>query len=179
MKRYYLVGYRDDRPKEILHSEEYPYNIPGSNINYVSPGFPTLDELKQELGILEKPCKVCGGVVHTHCQLFGYFDKEVDQRNFCSTCNLWYNRLSQRTDPNIFIIDGMYYQDAGPSKNPKHSLGFAGLQFNIKTNDGKIVSTNNLWYGGTVPTAWKDAFPDTAVFISKEEVINQLQNLKT
>lgn len=179
MKHYYLVGYRDDRPREILHSEEYPFNIPGSNINYVSPGFPTLVELKETLGITETPCKICGGVVHTNCQLFGYFDKEVAQRNLCSICNLWYNRLSQQNNPNIFIIDGMFYQDAGPSTNPKHSLGFAGLRFYIKTNDGRIVSTNNLWYGGTVPKIWKSKYPDTAIFISKEEVIDQLKTLST
>lgn len=59
---------------------------------------------------------------------------------------------------------------------PEVFLGFSGAVFYILftagPHRGKLRVTNNLWHQGDIPDAYKEALPDNAVFLSKEEFLS-------
>lgn len=161
---YYLVGYVDnEKPNAILNDEidEIKMWSEGGRITSRSRGYDTLEDLKEGEGILEQPCVICGGVAGTK-----YMDNLTQiVRNMCFSCNFWTERVLQHKDnENVFIIEGQWYTDGGRKDNPKYPqhLGFGGSEFKIQTNDGRIVSTNNLWFGGKIPKYFLSQLPDNA-----------------
>ena len=44
-------------------------------------------------------------------------------------------------------------------------LGYGGRHFTIRTSNGEVIETNNLWCNGTVPPEFKDQLPDNATFV--------------
>ena len=65
------------------------------------------------------------------------------------------------------IIDGECYCLGTPvlSTKPSSRLGHGGRRFTIRTFDGELIETNNLWCNGTVPPEFKDQLPDNATFV--------------
>lgn len=112
-------------------------------------------------------CSICGKE----------FDKPHYYKPFDDVCGsycfeekLWRIRENQYTNGKPFIIiDGCLYTDGGYVKNPTYPshLGHSGREFNIKTNDGAEIFTNNLWCGGDIPMNHREILCDNAVFITK------------
>lgn len=163
---YYLVGYMDHYKPDAIVSDENPDNVKmysqGGTITSRSRGYNTIEELKEGEKILEKPCVMCGGVAGTN--YIG--NQSMVERNMCFSCNFWEDRLHS-LGLNNFIINGNFYTDSGQVDKPtKMFLGFGGRLFVIETFDGRIISTNNLWYGGRITQWFRDKFPDNAKFVT-------------
>lgn len=113
----------------------------------------------------EYTCRECGEVNPRVT-----FGEEIRNRmiseQLCFICDLWTQRHHRATtDPNSFIIDGTLYGDGGvrdPGQAMFGRLGFGGRWFKIKTHDGRVVETNNLWCAGDIPPHFRDRYPDNA-----------------
>lgn len=108
-------------------------------------------------------CKVCG--------------QEFTKRLFnddicsikCSSVDYWNERVKNKDD--FIIIDGKCFHDSGnvADNSYSYSLGYGGNRFWILFNDGRTLTTNNLWWNGNIPEEFRNALPDNARFISREE----------
>ena len=87
----------------------------------------------------------------------------------CFTKNFWQEKIDwdNDKDPNAVRIRGRhYYIGEEPSPNtPSHCYGFGGRKHVVKFNDGRIVTTHNLWCQGGIPEEFKAQLPDNAVFL--------------
>ena len=83
--------------------------------------------------------------------------KEIEKSSYsnkvlCSSGCFHEDFWNECIDDSAIIIKGECYHDGGRKpKNYPGFLGFGGQEFTIKMNDGRIISTNNLWYNGEVP----------------------------
>ena len=101
--------------------------------------------------------------------------KEIEKSSFsndilCSTecfhTHLWDERVAAGYNPNIVRIDGVQYY-IGKENIKSSSRGFGGTKFIIKFNDGREVTTTNLWHNGKIPESHKRLLPDNAKFIKE------------
>lgn len=124
-------------------------------------------------------CPICG----TEFDRFGIHEKT--ESGECFSCSLWKKRLSLVDNPNVAIIDGVFYT-IGDENSTDPFRGFGGDKFVIKFKDGREVTTTNLWCGGDIPEAWKPKFPNNADFdwqwkkigstnylVPKEEIVEE------
>ena len=88
----------------------------------------------------------------------------------CFRINFW-NEIVAEKNKHI-IINGECYYDEGNIDNPnRHSfLGCAGRRFWIRFNDGRTITTNNLWCQGTIPEDFRDKLPDNAEFYTPDHI---------
>lgn len=162
-KFYFIVGYVDHiKPDEIIHADPKDIKMyyEGGEITSRSAGSETLEELKRKQKITENPCVSCGGVVSANYSN----GQDIINKNLCFHCNFWDEKIEDQKNPNVFIIDGTFYTDAGRSTRDKSCLGFGGAEFRIETFDGRIIETNNLWCASKVSRHYIDKFPDNARF---------------
>ena len=84
----------------------------------------------------------------------------------CFSVHFWRQIYSEKEEH--LIIDGECYFVGIPalSTKPSSMLGHAGRRFTIRTFDGEVIETNNLWYNGVIPSAFRDQLPDNAMFVS-------------
>jgi hypothetical protein len=163
--KYYLVGYLDNyKPDAIVKSGEFMMYHEGGDVTSRSPAYRSLEDLKIGEEILEEPCVICSGVVGTDYN--SSMKLTLIQRNMCFSCSFWTDQLAKIGQNDYFVIDGELYMNGGRKDSTSKSfLGFAGREFKIKTNTGKIITTNNLWLRGKVTKWFKDKLPDNAEFI--------------
>jgi hypothetical protein len=64
------------------------------------------------------------------------------------------------TDKHVVIDHNLYYI----SDEESIVRGFGGARFTIIFDDGKVVTTTNLWHNGSIPSHLWDRFPNTAKF---------------
>ncbi len=128
------------------------------------------------------PCRECGekpfGRWQKSCQ------EEMDARGLCFHCNHWTNKLSKVTE-NTAIIQGSIYEigeselaiarrchwpvEKGRLRSDyQHVLGHGGAEFEILFDDGRRVTTTNLWAGGLIPAHFRGRLPDNATFGARE-----------
>lgn len=99
--------------------------------------------------------------------------KEVEKSMYSNAClcssdcfsvNFWNECL----DDSAIIINGECYHDGGTKPSDfKGFLGHAGHVFTIRMKDGRVFSTNNLWYNGEVPE--ERQISDNAEFITQSK----------
>lgn len=90
----------------------------------------------------------------------------MQQLHMCFSCSFWHELLG---NPKSIIIDGAHYIDEGRVPgNQSQFVGYGGREFLIKMNDGRVISTNNLWNQGTIPKSWRNDFPNNAEFLPEE-----------
>lgn len=99
-----------------------------------------------------------------------FHGKTMIEKNLCFSCHFWGDRISQKMDDGVAIIDGLFF--AFDTKHPIKSgdtrwLGHGGRKFLIKFNDGRSFETNDLWCGGKIPKLFLPDFPNTATFQEK------------
>ena len=110
-----------------------------------------------------------------NCQICG---KEIESSSYsggiiCSSnCHhelFWLEKIREYIEhPETFaIIDGNSYRIE--SENVPESLkGFYGNKHTIKYNDGRIITTTNLWTNGEIPTKYRIVLKDNAEFVMEE-----------
>lgn len=108
-------------------------------------------------------CTECGApdLVHT-------IDKaNLLERGICSSCALWLGRLQELAtdDTKVVTPEWRWYGigKASSSSTPGHCKGFGGHPWVITFTDGRVVYTDNLWFGGDIPEALRDRFTPNAI----------------
>lgn len=114
-------------------------------------------------------CTHCGQPSIPENYQEGSITKIMTEKHLCFNCAFWHWQHDlDSNDParqgNVAVIDGNHYV-LGPDNNVNWPSGFCGARFYIRFNDGREVSTNNLWGQGKIPTHLRHLFPDNAVFV--------------
>jgi len=109
-------------------------------------------------------CKKCGEVDNLH------YSKEVEEdlmrRELCFTCGFWDDIAQTKDYADSVRIDGTQYHIGREEyKYSNEFRGFGGRIFHIKFNDGREITTTNLWCNGTIPENFKDILQDNAIFM--------------
>jgi hypothetical protein len=78
-----------------------------------------------------------------------------------------WERVRRAFDPaKQLIADGQFYS-IGSENAHCGARGFGGRRFRFRRlADDSIVESTNMWSGGTIPPAWRDRLPDTAVMLA-------------
>jgi len=82
----------------------------------------------------------------------------------CFTTNFWNEKVTIAERDDVARINGGHYTVCKENSN-SHFKGFGGAKFIIKFNNGRIVTTRNLWYQGIIPKEFRKRLPDNAMFI--------------
>lgn len=114
---------------------------------------------------------------------------EAPQR--CFDCSFWLSRADEveagrgkwipfaRAHYPPIIVEGVFYavgdppQERPPSPRSCSGLGFGGARWDVKWNDGRTVTTHNLWHGGAIPEYYRMRLPqlrDNATFMKPKPV---------
>jgi hypothetical protein len=113
-------------------------------------------------------CKECGKPEANPDKYSNCPEKAIMQdKTLCFYCAFWHV-LARNSKNKELVIDGHTYS-IGREPTPggdKWGLGFGGRRFDIEFNDGRKVTTHNLWAGSVVPERWRSEFPDTAKFLN-------------
>jgi len=86
----------------------------------------------------------------------------------CHNIDFWNDYVLRANEKKIARIDGSHYVISPDNPNAAFK-GFGGREFTIKFNDGRIVTTRNLWHQGTIPEDFKNRLPDNAVFVQPNQ----------
>lgn len=94
----------------------------------------------------------------------GHYDRErLIEVGICPDCDFWIEKWRMRDDSNVVRVDGQHYIiGAGNAIG----IGHGGDTFVIKFNDGREMTTTNLWHQGEIPLFWCQLLPDNATFVS-------------
>lgn len=82
----------------------------------------------------------------------------------CFTVNFWNHYVLRANDKDVARIGGLHYVICPGVTDSFGFKGFGGAKFVIRFNDGRKVTTRNLWHQGTIPDEFRDRLPDNAVF---------------
>lgn len=143
-----------------------------SNIGTFSSGthfwsvcpYKTLDDLLKD--IHDKVCIICDNFIRIAYQS----NEKLIKNQMCFSCNLWYER-SLCIKENNMIVNGKWY-----SVNKDESTffkGFGGAKF-IFIKNGKLIESNNVWFGGDIPKIWLPKILDNANMITGRIPLNQI-----
>lgn len=103
----------------------------------------------------------------------------IEAPSRCFHCEFWLQRVDQveAAVPGVHqpvIVDGVFYSvgnpvhETPPRWNECSHLGFGGSRWDIRWNDGRTVTTHNLWHGGAIPEYYRMRLPqlrDNATFV--------------
>lgn len=132
-------------------------------------------------------CRQCNKPIETR-NLIESSAKALREERLCFSCGYWsgispslafrasptidVNEVPKPRDlgPNVAIIAGTVYgiADTRP-KGDRQFLGFGGARHDILFNDGRRVTTWNLWHRGNIERFARGALPDNAIFLIPEE----------
>jgi hypothetical protein len=108
-------------------------------------------------------CKLCGA--EENCRYTPETKKQLEERQLCFSCNFWQNIVNRGTQPNCVIIDGNHFWiSKDEPQTPTNWLGFGGRKFTIRFNDGRVVTTQNMWHEGSIPQHFREQLPDNATW---------------
>lgn len=110
-------------------------------------------------------CKVHRGVFYPG----GHYDRvRLVKSGVCGHCDSWLGLWQRRDNSDIARINGEHYVIGAGFDSVK---GMGGAKVTIKFDDGRIVSTSDLWHQGTIPSQLKNVMPDNAKFAQRIEVV--------
>lgn len=80
----------------------------------------------------------------------------------CHNCDFWTEKIALMNDPNhapklvrTYDFKHNWIGDENENVSP-NSRGFGGRKFKIRFDDGREVTTTNLWHQGTIPLHFRD-----------------------
>lgn len=96
---------------------------------------------------------------------------QMVSKSLCFNCLFWLEYVDKANSERVIRVKQTHYHL--PTRliatGNKNWLGFGGIPWWIKTHDGRLIHTNNLWCQGGIPERFQDRLPDNAVFLSKAE----------
>lgn len=112
-------------------------------------------------------CKECGMIEFS---TYTHKDKLM-QGQLCFSCDLWIDRANNIKPKHLIVKRGeelTFYSDAGASSCLKRTLGFGGAHWEYKMliNPDEVITTNNMWHGGTIPKHLYYLFPINAEILN-------------
>lgn len=168
----------NDKESRILHCTKNEMHDRSMFLwSSLSCRYETKEELIKEEGIPDEPCRECGQIFSTNYQ--EDTKANILKDNICFTCYFWKSKLSIKDDPCTVRINGVHYF-IGDNNSSKHAFkGFGGREFNIRFNDGRLVTTCNLWCQGDISDHFKERLPDNATFVEvkhtkRDEILEKL-----
>lgn len=156
-KWYFVRGF--DRKSEILEATYEEIHNPRGRYQMISAWADSKEELIEKNKIHSEPCKTCGQLFCNH-----YSHKDLSIEGNCFSCDFWFDKVGRSKN---IVVNGTLYSDGGTKDRSTYSgfLGHGGRIFNIKMNDGREFTTNNLWCGGDIPEHFRELIPDNAIFL--------------
>ena len=125
-------------------------------------------------------CVECGEpIVYEEQSYIGDYAERMLERRVCFTCLFWLEKVDDLAtgDPRIVIVDDCHYyaNDFFQKDYPFQPvmLGFGGAVWNIAWDDGRRLTTNNLWCQGGIPDHFKERLPNNACFISEQDMTGE------
>jgi hypothetical protein len=168
MKRWYLAT--NDECSIILNeTNEDAHKKKSFHWSSLSRGYDTKDELIEDKGILNEPCKECGSPIAT--DFYQPVKSRLINKNLCHSCNFWDEKKDGQDNKRVVIVNGTHYWIEDDKPNAAFQ-GFGGAKFSIEFNDGRKVITRNLWCQGDIPIRFRDRLPDNAKFIKDYPLIH-------
>ncbi len=168
MKKFYFCSNGNE---SLIIESETRVNFNG-RWNSISGGYDSREILIQKTG-LHGPCSCCKQLYSTNYS--EHLKTRLITNNLCFTCDFWYGYIDKINNPKIARINGNHYIVESSNNDPARTRGFGGRTFIIRWNDGREVSTNNLWHQGHIPDRFKDKLPNNAIFIEIPEPIGHGQ----
>jgi len=134
----------------------------------------------QTLGNATESLRVCKAILAQHglcydiwiisvteCAICGNTEVERDFAWFgkCHRCHFWEDMLQYKDEPSTAIIDGWHYSIGSDTTSNKMFKGHGGRKFVIEFDDGRKVTTTDLWAQGSIPEKLRHKFPNNAKFL--------------
>ena len=110
-------------------------------------------------------CKICGRKDDPEKYCENTKDR-MEADGICFYCDFWeeHKRYDDAHPDEFVIINGTHFMISPEDQNGMR--GFDGRKFTIKFNNGKKITTTNLWHQGEIPEHFKHYWPkDTAKFL--------------
>lgn len=111
----------------------------------------------------DQPCKECGKDISL------YFIPEVvktlQEYCLCHTCNFWREKEEIKNEARVVRIDGVHFSLGDEVNAPAFCKGHGGRKFVIQFNDGRVVTSTNLWCQGNIPESWRERLPNNATWV--------------
>lgn len=106
----------------------------------------------------------------------------MKEKGWCFICACWQHRLEVLKDEkNWLIINGESRVAKSFIPNPTHGqrafMGSGGTTQYFRKFDGTLIKSNNVWYQGNVPQAFRNEIPDNAEIITEAQY-NELEKLQ-
>ena len=92
---------------------------------------------------------------------------DIEARQLCFNCLFWHEKIGIADEPRIVRINGNHYAIGDERKGGGKFSGFGGLEFSIRFNDGREITTHNLWGQGSIPRRFRERLPDNATWITQ------------
>lgn len=95
----------------------------------------------------------------------GYRDwQKREAAGLCFSCDHWLGLIAP--DASVAVIDGFRYSiSPDQPEGFRGFIGHGGAEFVIRFDDGREVTTRNLWANGRVPPHFSARIPNNARFI--------------
>jgi len=115
-------------------------------------------------------CRECGRPINVS---HGNSD-QLKTRRECFDCNFWARLVKDTTPGERVVVGGVHFiagewSETPPDYRQGKCLGFGGRKFVVRftagPNEGKTLTTYNLWHQGPIPERFRDRLPDNAVFV--------------
>lgn len=86
----------------------------------------------------------------------------------------WKCLIAERDNPKHVVVKATHYQ-IGPEDQSirRQWRGFHGDRYNIRFNDGRTVTSTNMWCQGAIPAQLRDDLPDNAEFVKDKNTSAQ------
>lgn len=105
-----------------------------------------------------------------NCEICNY---EIEESRFshavlcsddCFHIHFWNEKVKIKDQPNVIRVNGEHY--TWHPENPKaYFKGHGGREFKIEFNDGRKITSRNIWYQGEIPQSYRKLLPDNAKFV--------------
>jgi hypothetical protein len=85
---------------------------------------------------------------------------ELASKGICGTCEHFLDTCGKIPHRDRIIAAGTHYAAGGETNEPARWRGFGGRRFLIRFNDGRELTTTNLWCQGRIPEGLIAKYPD-------------------
>lgn len=174
---YFLITGRladQSRFIQIVQGIDHTKSVgPGSFVSSRSGSYISIEALRKDCMLTNKPCIECGCLVETRYNC----GEEMRRQNICFFCLHWQQLAAKVNDPKSVRVNNNHYQ-IGNGTGPSPWRGFGGQTFKIQFFDGRQETTTDLWHQGTIPPIWRDRLPNNAEFVAAFKPSNKSTHLE-